>query len=137
MQASHTALDLPASGLAQLIYVSRSTIPTADFNEAVRQILIRSISNNRLVDLTGQLITRPGFFMQLLEGPAGRVAETYARVAADPRHADLRVVASGPAERRLFRDWSMSDRRLDDSAPPFISLDEAGARALFVAPGVG
>src|SRR6201992_805442 len=107
----------PSNGLVRLIYVSRSQIPPSDLQETIRQILIKSISNNRKVDVTGQLLSRGGYFMQLLEGPAAGVRETYDRVAADPRHDEVRLIDVSPASERLFRDWDMSQRELTPDAP--------------------
>src|ERR1700753_800966 len=113
----------PSNGLVRLIYVSRSQIPPSDLQETIRQILIKSISNNRKVDVTGQLLSRGGYFMQLLEGPAAGVRETYDRVAADPRHSDVGWIDVCQATERLFRDWNMSQRQLADQGPGLADLD--------------
>jgi hypothetical protein len=98
-------------GLRRLIYASRFT-GDGDVGEVVRTIVNASIQNNRLVDVTGFLLAGEGLFLQWLEGPATAVEETFARIAQDKRHADLRTIADGPAERRKFRDWNMGQHRL-------------------------
>jgi hypothetical protein len=114
--------EFPVSGLARLIYASRATLEGRDLNDEVRRILIASMSRNRQVDVTGLLLRHAGWFMQVLEGPAPGVRDTYSRVSKDRRHTDLRLIEVGPAEMRLFRDWNMCERRLTASETPFLSL---------------
>ena len=99
-------------GLRRLIYASRFTGPALGLDEALRAIIAKSIQNNRLDDVTGFLVAGEGRFLQLLEGPAKGVEAIYERIAADSRHADLARIHSGPADRRLFRDWNMGQHRL-------------------------
>ncbi|MDB5453061.1 MAG: hypothetical protein JWO33_1639, partial [Caulobacteraceae bacterium] len=104
---------LPTSGLVRVIYASRwGACVSEDLHHVVRHIVSRSMQNNRLVDVTGLLLVHAGWFMQVLEGPAESVRETFARIAADGRHFDVTVLASGSADQRLFRDWNMCERRL-------------------------
>jgi hypothetical protein len=98
-------------GLRRLIYASRFT-GGEGFGETVRTVVNASIQNNRLVDVTGFLLAGERLFLQWLEGPATAVEETYARIARDPRHADLVMIADDPADRRRFRDWNMGQHRL-------------------------
>lgn len=107
-----TDVDPPPRGLLRLVYASRFTGTEADFDETLRSVIAKSIQNNRVVDVTGFLIAGAGRFLQLLEGPAGAVRETYARIGRDTRHADLALIASGAVERRMFRDWNMGQHRL-------------------------
>ena len=119
-----TDIDAAPRGLFRLVYASRFTGADRDLDEALRSILAKSIQNNRWVDVTGFLVAGEGRFLQLLEGPTDSVQATYERIARDPRHADLAVIASGPADRRLFRDWNMGQHRL--GAADAALLAEAG-----------
>lgn len=107
-----TQQDSGRGGLRRLIYASRFTGAERDFDEALRAIIAKSIQNNRLDDVTGFLVAGEGRFLQLLEGPSKAVEATYARIGADPRHAELTLIFSGSADRRLFRDWNMGQHRL-------------------------
>jgi hypothetical protein len=113
--------DFPISGLTRLIYSSQATLHGHNLDDEVRRILIASMNNNRRVDVTGLLLNHAGWFMQVLEGPAEGVRETYSRVSKDPRHTNLRLIEVGRAETRLFRDWNMCERRLTSSEAPFLS----------------
>jgi hypothetical protein len=113
--------EFPVSGLTRLIYASQATLEGRDLNDEVRRILIASMSRNRQVDVTGLLLSHAGWFMQVLEGPAADVRETYGRVSKDRRHTAIRLIDVGPAETRLFRDWNMCERRLTATEAPFLS----------------
>lgn len=98
-------------GLVRLIYASRS-VGGAVPGEMATAIVAKSIQNNRVSDITGLLVIGGDRFLQLLEGPAGEVEQTFARVSQDPRHADVTTIAKGAGDKRLFRDWNMAHRQL-------------------------
>jgi hypothetical protein len=139
---------LPETGLVRLIYASRwGASVREDLHHVARAIVAHSIQNNRAVDVTGLLLVHGGWFVQALEGQADAVRAVFARIAADPRHFDVTVLASGSADQRLFSDWSMAERRLstgDDSVLERLGLDEKFApaqldaeRALYLMSAVG
>jgi hypothetical protein len=98
-------------GLVRLIYASRATGGVVS-GEMATAIVAKSIQNNRVSDITGLLIVGGDRFMQVMEGPAREVEETFARVKQDPRHTDLTTIIKGPGDKRLFRDWNMAHRQL-------------------------
>lgn len=98
--------------LHRLVYASRATIPPKDFDDELRNLLIKSIVNNRRCDVTGLLLVHGDKFLQVLEGPQTSLETTFARIGADPRHESVTVISRGPAETRMFRDWNMCARRL-------------------------
>lgn len=106
-------------GLHRLLYFSRfsDTFPGMgpEQEEAVSGIIRSSMRNNRMVSVTGMLLIHEGWFVQALEGPADAVTATYDRIAGDPRHQDVTTLASGPAERREFREWNMCARRISNA----------------------
>ncbi|USQ94270.1 BLUF domain-containing protein [Caulobacter sp. RL271] len=107
--------------LRRLIYASRFTGAERAFDEVLRAIIAKSIQNNRLDDITGFLVVAEGRFLQWLEGPETALEETFARIARDQRHADLRTLADGPADHRRFRDWNMGQHRLGRIDQPLLS----------------
>lgn len=104
--------ETPQRQLVRLVYASRFVGAQRDFGETLQSIIAKSIQNNRLDDVTGFLLAGEGRFLQLLEGPAERVEQTYARIGQDARHDDLVLISAGPAEHRLFRDWNMGQHHL-------------------------
>ena len=110
------------TGLVRLIYASRWNVPEGRvLDEEVRKIVIASMNNNRLVNVTGLLLVHDGWFVQALEGPAQAVRDTYQRVAKDPRHSDVSLIDAAPAKARAFRDWNMTERRLTALQGPILA----------------
>jgi hypothetical protein len=70
-------------------------------------ILETSRVNNRAADVSGMLLYSNQSFFQILEGPAAAVDAVYARIAADPRHRDLRTLVREPIAKRGFAQWAM------------------------------
>lgn len=90
-------------------------------------ILSSARRNNPLLGITGALICRHDLYLQLIEGPADAIDTLYARIEADDRHFDVRLLLAERADERLFPAWSM----LDDTAPSqFWSAGDVAAGAL-------
>ncbi|MGZ4999987.1 MAG: BLUF domain-containing protein [Methylomonas sp.] len=62
---------------------------------------------NRAAGISGCLLYRDGYFMQLLEGQRERVWALYDRIRTDTRHSDCRLVLDSSVAVRTFRDWGM------------------------------
>jgi hypothetical protein len=92
--------------LHRLIYVSR---PFGFDSATLGGILVAARRNNARDGLTGALICRADLYLQLLEGPAAAVTDTYARIVGDDRHCDVERLVSVPAAGRLFPAWDMLD----------------------------
>lgn len=86
----------------QLFYTSRSA-PGVD----VDHILQQSRHNNAVDGITGLLWHDGSHFLQVIEGPESSVAETYARIANDPRHSELTILSDRLIRAREFGYWSM------------------------------
>lgn len=96
----------PKEEIKHLIYASRPF----GFDDAVlKSILLSSRTNNAKVDVTGALICRADLYLQLLEGPAVAVDQTFERIRLDDRHLELCPLKSGISTRRLFATWAMRD----------------------------
>ncbi|VEB44421.1 Blue light- and temperature-regulated antirepressor YcgF [Chromobacterium violaceum] len=92
--------------LQHLIYVStaRRELDNADL-EALLESCVRHNLRN---DISGVLLYGPGNFIQVLEGEADAVAETYQRILDDPRHHNLIEILLENIERRSFAEWRMA-----------------------------
>lgn len=102
----------PPRALRRLIYSSRYTGRPGDLGEVMSKIVAKSIQNNRIVNVTGFLVASEGVFLQLLEGPLAAVQETFDRISADQRHADLTIIRDGQAPSRMFKDWNMGQHQV-------------------------
>lgn len=54
------------------------------------------------------LLAENGRYVQLLEGPEDEVRGLMARIAEDPRHEHVRILAEEAVTARRFPDWAMA-----------------------------
>lgn len=90
--------------MQQLIYASR---PFGYDTASLAAILAESRIRNVQHDITGALICRSDIFLQLLEGPVGKVETLFEKIAKDDRHVEVRVLVRSKTEERLFPEWAM------------------------------
>jgi len=98
--------------MRRVIYASQS-VHDFDPDELVA-LLEAARANNERAGLSGMLLYCSQSFLQLLEGDAATLEETYARIAADPRHRNLRLLADTEVSAPLFPDWTMGFEHVND-----------------------
>lgn len=81
-------------------------------------ILSSSIRNNQQAGITGVLLMGKKHFLQVLEGEFEAVNGSFERIVKDPRHENVRIVAFGPVEERLFSQWEMRGVGVFEFDPP-------------------
>ncbi len=89
-------------------YISTSRLEAAKADEQVREIVNVSIPRNRSLGVTGALLFTGHRFSQYLEGSPAAIAELKQSILRDPRHEDIRTIASGPCDIRRFLIWSLA-----------------------------
>lgn len=94
------------SRLLSIVYHSAATPGSSSFD--LDEILTVSRVRNRASGITGMLLAENGRFVQLLEGPEDEVRELMSRIAADPRHEHVRILAEDGVSVRRFPDWAMA-----------------------------
>jgi hypothetical protein len=95
-----------------LVYVSSAAIQFSD--EQLRALLEQSRRSNAANDISGMLLYKGGNFMQLLEGEELEVDSAFNKIARDPRHSGCMILLKSHAEGRMFPEWSMAFRNLND-----------------------
>lgn len=105
-----------ASDLVAIVYRSSAVGPVDEW--MLGDLLIRSRSANAAADVTGMLLYRDGRFLQVLEGPTRTVHELFARIAADPRHTEVRTLLDEPVTQRRFAAWTMGFEPLSPGHTP-------------------
>jgi hypothetical protein len=89
-----------------LIYTSRA-MPL--LTEAVLDgVLVRSRTANALRGLTGVLMRRDALIVHYLEGEAGALERTMARIAASPLHGDIALLARSHGVQRVFDGFPLA-----------------------------
>lgn len=106
----------------RLVYASESRLVEANRRPELARIIATAQRLNADNHITGFLLVTPRAFAQVLEGEAANVAETYGRIVVDPRHANLRLLAQEPIERRGFAAWSMGLSEQDETTDFIFSL---------------
>lgn len=104
--------------IVRLIYYSRNRVEAdprwhrersgAGAPEAIHDILIELVANNRRDDITGALIHDDHWFAQALEGRETIVSATFERILRDERHCDVRLISMQVAAERRFAAWWMA-----------------------------
>jgi hypothetical protein len=91
--------------LSKLVYRSRAIHPLSSLD--LYKIALAAQSRNRAEAVTGLMLYDKDTFFQWLEGPAAGIERLMRSIHNDPRHTDIEILESQPAETRVFADWSM------------------------------
>ncbi|MTW20334.1 BLUF domain protein [Allochromatium palmeri] len=117
-----------AMPLIHIIYVSTAHQECSPAE--LKAILESSARHNARHGITGMLLYAEGCFLQILEGEAGPVDETYARVARDARHFGLIELERDEIQARSFEQWSMGFKQVTEEEirrhPSFAPFFEHG-----------
>lgn len=98
-------MNISQNRVCRLIYHS---VALRGMNTKVlTDILSSAEAANAAKGITGALAYSGGRFLQLLEGPAVEVTETFAKIASDDRHSAVCLVSVSSHEGRMFSDWDM------------------------------
>jgi hypothetical protein len=89
----------------QTFYVSRAT--GALDNASIQSMLQRSRRSNAGLRVTGCLLFSGRCFAQVLEGEEATVTTLAQRIAADPRHTDVRFLSRRKRGEREYADWTL------------------------------
>jgi hypothetical protein len=95
-----------------LIYTSHSKYQWS--NESLKDLLIQSVENNRSLGITGMLVFLRERFIQLLEGEEEKVKQLFKKIISDSRHERVDLILEGNTKERIFKDWSMGFKLIDD-----------------------
>ena len=108
MRAIVVHIENFGNGLHSLLYVSRvSDTETVLIDTDIDSIVEISQRNNSALAVTGLLLAHAGYFIQVLEGSHATISALVGRIALDPRHTDLKVLATAPISQRAFGRWAM------------------------------
>jgi hypothetical protein len=115
--------EAPTSGREstfRLMYRSRNMIPGDQRKAELGTLFSVARSNNKKQRITGALLIYGDWFAQVLEGAEAPIRALFATIERDPRHENISVIQSGPAEGRVFSRWAMA--RVSVEGEPDIRL---------------
>lgn len=94
-----------SAALSAVVYRSRAVTPLS--GQDLQGLMQAAQARNRREAVTGVLLYDDNNFFQWLEGPDEGVARVMRAIRGDPRHTDIEVLSTGPAQGRCFGDWDM------------------------------
>lgn len=97
--------------MIRMFYISKAAPGlTSDDHD---DILAAARRNNRPTGVTGLLVVKDGYFAQALEGEEAAVTQIFSKIAEDPRHSGVVVLAKEETDHRIFPGWQMGYRDLN------------------------
>ncbi|MEI6714153.1 MAG: BLUF domain-containing protein [Verrucomicrobiota bacterium] len=110
--------------VVQFVYISRR-VPSFD-DQSLHAMVQKAQATNASVDVTGVLLHRGDWFMQLLEGPKVYVDFIRRKILADPRHTSIRILGDSEeiGGKRIFAGWSLVYKKLDEDTSELSDLME-------------
>lgn len=115
--------------MIQHVYLSRAT--NLFRPESIGELLRKSRENNERLGITGMLVYRHPFFLQVLEGPEEEVVRLMSRIRTDARHTEITSVIHAPIARAGFADWSMAYWEAKPGEVPEVVTQFAGYNDFF------
>jgi hypothetical protein len=109
---NHPAPESPPAPLRRVLYVATARKPFT--REDLAALLAKSLANNERDDITGMLLYRDSLFIQALEGPPDAIRALLARIRDDSRIISFDPIDDSESRDRVFPDWRMAFRNLDD-----------------------
>ena len=91
--------------LVRCAYASRSVDPLT--KPVLGASLDVSRQRNPEAGITGFLCVSGDIFIQVLEGGRDEVSDLFIRIATDPRHTNVRLLAFEEIPQRKFGSWTM------------------------------
>jgi len=98
--------------LRQIIYTSQAS---EQFNKRnLLDLLHTSRGYNTIDNITGVLMHRDGYFLQIIEGEQDVIEDLFQRLNNDTRHENIKMILDRSIESRLFSNWAMGCADFDE-----------------------
>ncbi|OAI20694.1 diguanylate cyclase [Methylomonas lenta] len=94
-----------------IVYTSQPTEELA--KQHIPALLQQTRQSNSRRGITGCLLHQDDCFMQYLEGSREEVLNLVAHIEKDTRHYNLKTILQGTAYQRMFPEWSMGFREVN------------------------
>ena len=98
--------------LRQIIYTSQAS---EQFNKrSLLDLLHTSRGYNTIDNISGVLMHRDGYFLQIIEGEQDVIEDLFQRINNDTRHKNIKMILDRSVESRLFSNWAMGCADFDE-----------------------
>jgi len=98
--------------LRRLIYSSQAV--KLFTQRELLDLLHESRGYNFIDNISGVLMHKEGYFLQVIEGEPVMIHNLFKRIEKDPRHKELTILHDCTIEKRLFSNWNMGCTNFDD-----------------------
>lgn len=107
----------------RILYSSIATLTMSE--DDLRSLLAGARVHNQDASVTGMLVYNGGEFLQVLEGEAAAVLQTFNRIERDPRHQkdSITTLQRGSYGGRLFDGWSMGFKVMSGDASGTVAIN--------------
>lgn len=101
----------------QLAYLSFATseFDSGSVESGIDSILHTARAFNKENNITGMLLYKGGIFLQILEGDQAVIEKLYEKIGTDGRHRKLKLLISQNAKERMFLDWTMGYKLINEA----------------------
>jgi len=100
--------------LHRLVYTSQATILFT--KRELLDLLHESRGFNMVDNISGVLMHKQGYFLQVIEGQPEAIDNLISRLEKDPRHSNIKILYKSIIFERLFQNWAMGCADFDDPA---------------------
>jgi hypothetical protein len=98
-----------------IIFFSTAVAPMSE--QDLTALGAECAENDRNVGITGMLLHKGGDFLQIIEGSRAVIGDMYARILADPRHTNIRLISDREVPHREFDGEAVGFTNLDKLPP--------------------
>ena len=91
--------------LRRIVYTSQASEQFS--KRGLLDLLHESRAFNTIDKISGVLMHRKGYFLQVVEGDSDVLNDLFARLKRDPRHKDFKIISDSSVDSRLFSNWAM------------------------------
>ena len=112
--------------LVRYFYISKAAKDLG--TEGYQAILAKARQNNLILGITGLLVVKGSYFAQVLEGDREKVDPLFEKIKLDNRHTGVIKVREDETDVRLFPQWQMGFRHLDNSGLQLAQVDLSDPR---------
>jgi hypothetical protein len=99
--------------LISLVYASLANENFSD--DQLKALLKKAREKNASLDITGMLLYRDGFFLQVLEGEESQLDNLFKVISNDNRHRDALIIYKKTLKERVFSSWTMGFNKIEDN----------------------
>nr|WP_321244682.1 BLUF domain-containing protein [uncultured Psychroserpens sp.] len=98
--------------LRRIVYTSQASEQFSKRN--LLDLLHESRAFNTIDNISGVLMHRNGYFLQVIEGESEVVDNLFTRVLGDERHKEVKIILDSSVDSCLFLSWAMGCADFDE-----------------------